>query len=152
MKNNTKFSDLTIVEYGLILKNEKKKEIEILFSDLDKIYVKVYKLRPVYELVFILFPFLLIFLSVQYVALEKLMFVGLSVVIPVFVKINNYKSYGLVVCLKNGTVFRKKVSSDVKGQYVSIVNTIRKEQFNHYTKLNTTHKFEDLEFFSKKAS
>lgn len=129
MNGNTKFNDLTIVEQGLILKNGKK-EIEISFSEIADIYVKVNKLKPVYELAFILFPFLLVFLSVQYLSLEKVMFVGLSAVIPVFVKINNYKRYGLVVCLKDGTVFRKRISLLVKGQYVSIVNAVRKEQLN----------------------
>lgn len=137
MTANTKFDDLTLVENGLILKNGKKKEIEISFSELDKIYIKVYKLKPIYELGFILFPFLLIYLSVQYVALEKVMFVGLSSVIPMFFKINNFKNYGLVVCLKDGTVFRKRLSLNVKGEYVSIVNAVRKEQLNHYSMINT---------------
>jgi hypothetical protein len=136
MNSNTKFHDLTLVGHGLILKNGKKKQIEISFSELDKIYVKMYKLKPVYELVLILFPFFLIFFSVQYFSLEKVMFLGLSAVVPVFAKINNFKNYGLVVCLKDGTVFRKKLSLNVKGEYVSIVNTIRREQLNHYSKIN----------------
>lgn len=146
MTANTKFDDLTVVENGLILKNRKNKKTEIPFSELDKIYVKVSKLKPIYELVIILSPFLLIFLSLQYVTLEKVIFLGFSAVIPVFFKINNYKSYGLVVCLKNGTVYRKKVSSDVKEKYISIVSTIRKEQLNHYTKTNIGHKLEQPEF------
>ncbi len=152
MTTNTKFDGLTLVEQGLILKNGKKKEIEISFSELDKIYIKVSKLKPVFELGLILFPFLLIFLSVQFVSLEKMMFVGFSVVIPIFFKINNYKNYSLVVCLKEGTVFRKKLSLNEKGEYVSIVNAVRKEQLHHYTKINTTDKLECQEIFSKKAS
>ena len=143
---NNNFHGLTLVEQGLVLKNMKKKEIEISFSDLDKIYVKMYKLKPAFEFVLILFPVLFIFLSVQYLALEKVMFVGLSAVIPVFVKINNYKSYGLVVCLKDGTIFRKKLSLNVKGDYVSIVNAVRKEQLNHYAKMNAPYESEVLEF------
>lgn len=145
MSYNTKFDDLTIVEDGLILKKGKKKVIKISFSELDKIYIKVYKLNPIYELGFILLPFLLIFLSVQYVSIEKVMFVGLSTIIPVFVKINNYKNYGLIICLKKGIVFRKKVLLNKKEETVSIVNTIRKEQLNHYTKTNTSLKSEPLE-------
>jgi hypothetical protein len=146
MAINTKFDDLTVVEHGLILKNGKKKEMEISFSELNSIYVKMYKLKPVYELAFILFPFLLIFLSIQYLALEKLMFLGFFAIVPVFAKINNFKSYGLVVCLKDGTVFRKKVSLNLKGEYVSIVNLVRKEQLNHRTKINASCKSEVLEF------
>lgn len=152
MAINTKFDDLTVVEHGLILKNGKKKEIEIPFSELNSIYVKMYKLKPVYELAFILFPFLLIFLSIQYLELEKLMFVGFFAIVPVFAKINNFKSYALVVCLKDGTVFRKKVSLNLKGEYVSIVNTVRKEQLKHRTKINALHESRSLDFCQNQAS
>lgn len=152
MTTHTKFDGLTLVEHGLIFKNGKKKAIEISFSDLDKIYVKMYKLKPVYELGFILLPFFLIFLSVQYLALENVMFLGLSTVVPVFVKINNYKSYGLVVCLKDGTVFRKKISSNLKAEYVSVVNAVRKEQLNRYAKTNESYELGYMEFFPNKAS
>ena len=152
MSSNTKFDDLTIVENGLILKKGKMKEINISFSELDKIYIKVSKLNPVYELGFILLPFLLIYLSAQYVSIEKVMFVGLSTVFPVFLKINNYKSYWLIICLKEGGVFRKKVFLKRKEETVSIVNSIRKEQLNHYKKTNTSHKFEQLEVCQNLAS
>lgn len=152
MSSNTKFEDLTIVEGGLILKKGKKRERKISFSELDKIYLKVSKLNPVYELGFILLPFLLIFLSVQYITIEKVMFVGLTTVIPVFVKINNYKSCSLIICLKDGTVFRKKVILKIKEETVSIVNAVRKEQLNHYTKTNTSSKFEPLEVCQNLAS
>lgn len=139
MSINTKFKNIAIVEQGLILQYGNNEERKISFSEIENIYVKVYKLRPIQELGLILFPFFLIFLSVQYFALEKVIVVGLSVVIPVLVKMNNYKSYGLVLCLKNGTVFRKKVSIDIKGKYISIVNAVRKEQLNHYAKTNAPH-------------
>jgi hypothetical protein len=151
MTTNTKFDDLTLVEQGLILKNGKKKTIEIPFSELDKIYIKVSKLKPVYELALILLPFLIIFLSLQF-AYENVMFVGFSSVIPVFVKINNYKNYSLIVSLKDGTVFRKKVSLRGKNECVTVVNAVRKEQLNHYTKINASPRLEYLDVFSKKAS
>jgi len=149
MTFNTKFDDLTIVEYGLILRQGKKAGREILFSELDKIFIKVYKLKPVYELGFILLPFLLIYLSVQYVTLEKLMFVGLLTIIPVFVKINNYKNYGLIICLKDGTIFRKKVSLSMKAENISIINAVIRERFNYSIKINATNKLEPLEFCHK---
>jgi hypothetical protein len=134
MSSNTKFDDLTIVEHGLILNKGKKRERKISFSELNMIYIKVYKLNPVYELGFILLPFFLIFLSVQYVTIEKVMFVGLTTVIPVFVKINTYKSYKLIICLKDGTVFKKKVFFKIIEETVSIVNAVKRQQLNHYYK------------------
>lgn len=145
MNGNTKFRNIDIVEQGLILRHGKK-EKEIPFSEIENAYIKVNKLSPICELGFILLPFLILFLSVQYLALEKVMFLGLSTIIPVFVKINNYKSYGLRICLKDGTVYRKKVPLSVKGENISIVNAIRKEQLNHYAKINAPCQLEVLEF------
>ncbi|MBP8156433.1 MAG: hypothetical protein KAX81_05345 [Leadbetterella sp.] len=145
MNSNTKFNDLTVVEHGLILKNGKK-EKEISFSEIENIYIKVNKLSPICELGFILLPFFLIFLSVQYLALEKVMFLGLSTIIPVFVKINNYKSYGLRICLKDGAVFRKRVALNEKHDNISIVNTVRRKQLKQYTQINAPCQSEVLEF------
>ena len=149
MTINTKYDDLTIVEHGLILKNGKKEGREISFSELDKIFIKVYKLKPLYELGFILLPFLLIFLSFQYETLEKVKFVGLASIIPVFVKINNYKSYGLIISLKDGTIFRKKVSLNMKAENISIINAVIRERFNYSTKINAPNKLEPLDFCHK---
>lgn len=135
MKSNTKFDGITIVEHGLILKCGKNEEREISFSELDKIYIKVDKLRPICELGFILLPFLVVFLSVQFLELEKVMFIGLSAIIPVFVKINNYKSYGLRLCLKDGTIYRKRIPVNLKSDNVSMVSSIRKKMWDHYPKV-----------------
>jgi hypothetical protein len=150
--NTTKFDSLTFSENGLILKYRKKQEINISFSELDKIYIKISKLNPVFELGFIVLPFLIIYLSAQYVSIEKVMFLGLSTVIPIFIKINNYKSYSLIICLKEGSIFKKKVFLNKKEETVSIINAIRKEQLNHYTKTNTSHKFEPVEICQNLAS
>ncbi len=135
MNVNAKFKNIAIVEQGLILQHGKKEEWEISFSEIENIFIKVNKLKPICELGIIVLPFLLIFLSVQYFSLEKVMFLGLSAVIPVFVKINNYKSYGLRICLKDGTIFRKKLSLQMKHENISIINAVRKEQLNHYSKI-----------------
>ncbi len=145
MNSNIKFNNIAVQGQGLILQYGKK-EKEIPFSEIENVYIKVNKLSPIGELGFILLPFLLIFLSVQYLTLEKVMFLGLSTIIPVFVKINNYKSYGLRICLKDGTVFRKKVPLKVRSENISIVNAIRKKQLSHYSKINAPYQSEALEF------
>lgn len=142
MSINTKFDNLIIVKNGLILKNGSKRERKISFSKLDKIYIKLSKLDPLYELALNLFLFLLILLSVYYVSIEKVIFVGLFSFILVFVKIKNYKIYRLIICLKDGTVFRKKVFLKTKDETISVVITIRKEQLNHRTKINMSYQLE----------
>lgn len=134
MAISTTFDALTLVENGVVLNLKNEKKVEISFLELDKVYIKVYKLKPVQEFLFILFPFLLIFVSIQYIVLEKVAFVALFAIIPVFVKTYNYKRYGLTIGLKDGTVFRKKVSLKVKSVSVSTVNAVKKEQLNYYYK------------------
>ena len=146
MNFDTKINNITIVDQGLIVQSGKKKELEIPFSEIENVYIKVNKLRPVCELIFILLPFLIVFMAVQYFALEKVMFLGLSTIVPVFVKINNYKSFSLILCLKDGTVYRKRVPLNVKSNYVSIVSAIRKKQLIHYVKINAPHQSEVLAF------
>lgn len=148
----TKFDNLALVEHGLILKNGTKMEREISFSELDKIYIKVDKLKPLYELGFILCLFLLIFLCAHYVTLDKVIFFGLCIAILVFVKINNYKSYGLIITLKEGTVFKKKVSLNLREENIFIIKSVRREQLHHNAKINASYNLESLEFCQNTTS
>ena len=132
MSANTRINDVRIVEHGLILLNGKNEEKEILFSELDKIYIKVIKINPVYELGLILAAFALVFFSIQWVTFEKVVFLSLSSVVPFFVKTSHYKSYGLRICLKDGSVFRKKVALSAKDRNVLFVSEVRRAQLNYY--------------------
>ncbi|TDD98535.1 hypothetical protein [Flavobacterium cellulosilyticum] len=128
-----KFDSLTIVENGLILKNGKRAERTISFSELDNIYIKSYKLNPLFEFAFILFPFLFVFLSIQFLPFEMVLLVALFTVVPVFIKVYNYRWYRLKVCLKDGTFFIKKVSLRSKSETISIVNSVKKEGLYYKT-------------------
>ncbi len=132
MNTNTRINDVRIVEHGLILLNGKNQEKEILFSELDKIYIKVIKFNPLYELGLILMAFALIFFAIHYVTFEKIVFLSLSSVVPFFVKANHYKSYGLRICLKDGSVFRKKIPLSVRDKNISFVSEVRRAQLNYY--------------------
>lgn len=132
MKTNTRINDVRIVEHGLLLLNGKNEEREISFSELDKIYIKVVKFNPLYELALILVVFALVFFTIQYITFEKVVFLSLSSIVPFFVKTNYYKSYGLRICLKDGSVFRKKVPSDKRDRDISLVSEVRRAHLNYY--------------------
>ena len=151
MNINTNFNNITLVEQGLILKYQNKEDRKISFSEIENIYIKVNKLKPAYELGLILFPFLLIYFSVQYLSLEKVILVCLTAFIPVLIKINNHKNYWLFVCLKNGYVLKKKLSLNTKGEYITIVNAVRKEQLSHFAK-HKPHKLDSLDFCQNQVS
>jgi hypothetical protein len=151
MAASSTFSTLTLVENGIVLSFKDDTKRVVSYSDLDKIYIKVYKLKPVYELLFILFPFLLLFLAFQFMMLEKVMLVAFFSVIPVFVKTYKYKGCGLVICLKDETLYKKKLSLKTKSETVAIVNAVKKEQLNYYYKTNGLQKVPS-QFCPKTAS
>lgn len=151
MAISTTFDTIALVENGIVLCYKNDKKTTISFSELDKIYIKVNKLKPVHEFAFIIFPFLLLFLSIQYLKLEKAMVLSLFVVIPVFAKMYKYKSYGLTIDLKDGTVYRKKLSLVSKSENVAIVNAVKKEQLNYYYKTKGLQEMES-HFCQDKAS
>lgn len=137
---NNKFDSLILVENGLILKYGKKRKKEISFSELDKIYIKSHKLNPIIEFVFILLPFLFVLLSVEYIPFDFIIFLALFTIAPVFMKVKKYKWYQLNVLMKDGTFFKKKLSSHMKTQNVSILEKVQKEclHFNFNANLLAT--------------
>lgn len=151
MAISTIFDTITLLENGIVLYLKNDKKTTISFSELDKIYIKVNKSKPEHEFVFIILPFLLLFLFIQCLMLEKAILLSLFVVFPVFVKMYKYKSYGLMIDLKDGTVFRKKVALVSKNENVSIVNAVRKKQLNYYYKTKGLQELES-HFCQDKAS
>lgn len=88
IKSTTKFDSLTLAENGILLQYEKKKVSEISYFELEKIYIKIYKLKPIYGFLLVLFPTLFAFLCFEYIQLNIEMSVALLTVIPIIVKIN----------------------------------------------------------------
>jgi len=132
--STTKFDSLTLSENGIVLQCKKKKVSEISYSELEKIYIKVYKLKPVYSFLLVLFPMLFAFLCFEYIQLNIEMSVALLPIIPTIVKlnkINRFKSYGLVMVLKDGSVFKKHVSKNLKSDTVELINEVKKKCLHH---------------------
>lgn len=127
INSTTKFDSLTIVENGLILKYGKEEFSEIPFSVMDKIYIKVYKLKPIYGSILVMFPMLLAFLCFESIKLNIEIYMTLLPVIPAFVKINRFKRYGLVIILTDGSVFAKKIPSKLKSDTVDLINEVKRK-------------------------
>jgi hypothetical protein len=132
MNANAKFQNLTLVENGIILRLKNNQEKEIPFSELNRIYLKVYKLNPLKEFLFISIPILFVFLFVfMYSAIDVVVNVAFFVFILIFVKVKTHKKYGLNICLKNGIFFRKNVSLRSKDKEVNNLNEIKKAIKNY---------------------
>ena len=121
-----KFTKVTLVKNGLILISKKNKK-EIPISEIDKVYITVDKIAPIYTFSYILLSIAFIRFSIWYLSLDMILIVPSLLIIAAGVKLNDYKSYGLKICLKNGDYFKKQVSSKLKNDTIEVVNCIRKE-------------------------
>ena len=136
-KTKTKeFETLTLGENGVTLQNKKKEIREVPISELEKIYIKSCRVKPAFQLFFIVSLFLVAFASIAYLPIEIVFLISL-ISIPSIVKLlHNYKWYLLNVHLKDGTLFRKKVSQKLKYENLSLVDNVRKSCFYYIINSN----------------
>ena len=131
ISNTNKFQSLSLIENGLILKFQNKLSIEIPYAEVDKVYIKKYKLNPIVEFLCIALPFLFVCVALQYLPFHLMIFLSLISLIPIFLRVLNYKWYQLFVILKDGTFFRKRVSLNTKMENFAILNKVEKEIFDY---------------------
>lgn len=133
-----KFKEITLAERGIILNKRGKIKKEILFSELDQIYISVHKMN----------------LSNKFLIILVLLFAGLythlylQVVIPIILayltviifilKMNKFRNYTLKIRLKNGKTFEKKIAEKLKQEAIDLINEIRKEIY--YSKIDISTK------------
>jgi hypothetical protein len=97
MISKNKFTKVTLVKNGLILISEKIKKNPM--SELDKVYITVDKIAPFFTFSYILLSIVFILFSLWYLSLDMI-FIVPFMVIAASIKFNDYKSYGLKICLK----------------------------------------------------
>jgi hypothetical protein len=132
---STKFETIRLTENGIMLSDKSSKQKEILFSELDKIYITVNKISQTQEALFILVLIGITFISLLFLQAEIIIPIFIFITFIIILKLNQYKSYGLKIRLKNGTYFKKQIPSKLKYETVAIVNDIVKEFYNY--KINT---------------
>lgn len=123
--STTKFDNLIVTKNGLVLKQGKKQLSQISFSEIDKIYIKIYKPKPIYYHIFIISPMLFAFLCFEFVKFNVEVAMVLFPVIPPLVKTSRLNTYGLVIVSKEGGVFRKKLSLKLKADTIEIINELK---------------------------
>ncbi|MFH6970870.1 hypothetical protein [Flavobacterium petrolei] len=124
-----KFTKVTLVKNGLILISEKNKK-EIPISDVDKVYITVDKLSPIYTFSYIIFSIAFFLFSIWYLSLDMILIVPALLIITAGIKLNYYRKYGLKICLKNGDYYKKQVSSKLKDDTIELVHCIRSEIYD----------------------
>jgi len=144
IKNSTavstyKFSDLSFFEKGVIITKKNKEEYPILFSELNKIYIKKCPFSflnkiGMFSALLLLSALLIIFLPLE------LLFITSILYIPLIAKLNTYKRYQLHLLLYDGTFFNKEFNKEAKYEHINLVSRVRKEIFEHQIKYNTQYK------------
>lgn len=83
------------------------------------------------EFMGISFPFLFVYMAINYLTFDLMILLSIILIIPVFMIIMNYKWYSLYVRLNDGTTFRKKIASNMKTENISIVEKVRAGHYYH---------------------
>jgi hypothetical protein len=138
MKNNystnlnriTSFDSQTIVENGIFIKHKSNEEKIILFPEIEKVFINKFKLSTLNKLGYISIPMFLIFLMLNCLPLDFLVFVALFVCIPILIKMHNYKWYQFNIHLNDNTFYKKKFFMKTKQDHINMVNLVRKEMHN----------------------
>lgn len=136
----TKFKTLILVDNGILLGYGDRMEIAVSFSELDRIYIKSHTLNPVIQFIVILLPFLFVTLADEYLPFDLVVLMVFFMVVPIYMKVHNYKWCQLIVRLKEGTFYRKKVSLDLKSETISVINKVRLEYFRCVSRQNASDK------------
>lgn len=119
-----KFDQLTLSENGVQLKYQNKPEHEIPFANLNKLYIKKYNLHPVWELLMISLPFVLVIFTIQYLELYQVAIISIILAVLIIKTFMNFKWYRFYIVLKDGTVFYKKVPLNKKPENVSVLEKV----------------------------
>lgn len=130
------FNTLKIVENRLILINKKEAESIILFSELDKIYIKRRQLSLFFKAGIIVTSLFLLSILANYLLIDVVLVATLLKVIPLLLWMNKYKWYQLNLLLNNGTYYRKTFYKEKKQEQITVVNVVKKEIYDNYIRSN----------------
>jgi hypothetical protein len=132
----TPFITLKIDEKRLILINKKEEEFGILFSELDKIFIKRCQLSFFLKVGITLTSLFIISVLANYLLIEIVLFASLLFVIPLLLWMNNYKWYQLNLRLNDGTFYSKTFYKEKKQEQITLVNVVKKEIYDNHIRSN----------------
>ncbi len=128
------FDTLKIDGKRLVLINKKEEEFTILFSELDKIYIKRRQFSFFIKVGITVASLFLISIIANYVLIEIVPFAVVFFFIPIFVWMNKYKWYQFNVLINDGKIFSKTFYKEKKqGQFI-LLNMVMDEIFNNHNR------------------
>lgn len=120
------FKKITLLENGLILKFASKSPIEISFSEIKSIYIKVKKTPVKWILLFVASSLSIVFVLLLIFGTKLVVFSPLFLIVVGVLKLNSYKRYVLKIKLKNGTSILQNVPLKLKYKTVEDIKKVRK--------------------------
>jgi hypothetical protein len=132
-----KFKEITLAEHGIILNKRGKIKKEILFSELDQIYISVNKMKLSNKFLIILVLLFSGLFSHLYLQVDIPIILAYLTVIIFILKMNKFRNYTLQIRLKNGKTFEKKIAEKLKKEAIDLINEIRKEIYDSKIKNST---------------
>lgn len=133
-----KFKEITLAERGIILNKRGKIKKEVLFSELDQIYISVHKMNLSNKFLIILVLLFAGLYTHLYLQVDIPIILAYLTVIIFILKMNKFRSYTLKIRLKNGKTFEKKIAEKLKQEAIDLINEIRKEIY--YSKIDISTK------------
>nr|WP_315187059.1 hypothetical protein [uncultured Flavobacterium sp.] len=125
--STNKFKKISVSENGILLSLKSKELKEISFSEIDKIYITVNNKKTNYVILLSVISLGIVILSLFYLPLGIVFLFPLSMVVIGIIISNNYQSYGLNIALKDGDVFKKRISQNLKYETIDVVNNIKEK-------------------------
>ncbi|QBN17456.1 hypothetical protein [Flavobacterium nackdongense] len=123
-----RFKTQSIVEKGLIVKNKKREEQFILFSEVHKIYILKHKVGWLLKAACIAsFVGMLCFESVYFS--DELAFLSSTLFFPAIIKLNLFKWYEMHLEHKGGIVYTKQFYLNTKQEHIQFLHRVRNRIF-----------------------
>jgi hypothetical protein len=125
--STNKFKNISVLDNGIVLSLKSKELKEISFSEIDKIYITVNNKKTNYIFLLAVISVGIVLLSLFYLPLGIILLIPLSMVVIGIIVSNNYQSYGLNIALKDGGIFKKRISQKLKYETIDVVNNIKEK-------------------------
>ena len=129
-----KLEEITLDRDGMILNCKERAQKEILFSELNEIYITVNKRKPFSEFLIILMSVCIASFSFLFLQTNIMITIAVLLIFTLVVRMSIYNRYGVKICLKNGEIIEKKIEAKSKHEIIDIVNDVKKEIYNYKIK------------------
>ncbi|MFE3849470.1 hypothetical protein ACFX5D_16040 [Flavobacterium sp. LB3P45] len=126
-----KLEEITLDKEGMILNCKERAQKEILFSELNEIYITVNKRKPFSEFLIILISVCIASFSFLFLQTNIMITLSVLLIFTLVVRMSIYNRYGVKICLKNGEIIEKKIEAKSKHEIIDIVNDVKKEIYNY---------------------